>query len=130
MWITYSVLVCKLATRILTFSIFILSGKNCKSLLSSCNFSVYWTLTLRKYHFLHYSFYKIFNKLRSIFNLLKIVYWKLLQHCQPYTLFTFQYWRYDNFLFLSESFQNVTVISFCISINRVTYSSSNTFFDH
>ena len=49
MCITYSVLLCKLATSFSTFSIFILSGKNGKSLWSSCNFSRYWTSTSEKY---------------------------------------------------------------------------------
>ena len=48
-WITYSVLSCKLATSISTFSILILSGKNGKSLWRLRNFSGYWTSTSRKY---------------------------------------------------------------------------------
>ena len=50
---------------------------------SSCNFSGYGTSNLRKYlssFFSLYFFYKIFIKFRSIFNPLKIVYWKLLRH--------------------------------------------------
>ena len=45
--ITYSVLSCKLASNFFTFSIFILSGKNGRSIWSSCNFSVYCTSTSR-----------------------------------------------------------------------------------
>ena len=33
------------------------------------------------HHFLHYSFYEIFIKLRNIFNPLKTIYGKLLRHC-------------------------------------------------
>ena len=55
MWITYSVLLCKLVTCFSTFSIFILSGKYAKSLWSSCNFSSYWTSTLTKYPSTHSS---------------------------------------------------------------------------
>ena len=49
MWITYSILSCKLVTSFSTFSIFILSNKNGKSLQSSCTFPGYWALTSRKY---------------------------------------------------------------------------------
>ena len=48
-WITYSILSCKLGTSFLTFSILIFSGKNGKSLRSWCNVSLYWTSTSRKY---------------------------------------------------------------------------------
>ena len=47
MCITHSVLSCKLATSFSTFSIFILSGKNDKSLWRFCKFSGYWTSTLK-----------------------------------------------------------------------------------
>ena len=33
------------------------------------------------HHFFHYSFCEISIKLRSLFNPLKIIYWKLLRHC-------------------------------------------------
>ena len=51
MWITYSVLSCKLVTSFLIFSIFILSGKNGKWLWSSSNFPGYWISNLKKYLF-------------------------------------------------------------------------------
>ena len=55
---TYSVLSCKLVTSFWTFSIFILTGKNGKSLWRLCTFSGYSTLTSRKYlyHFLQNNF--------------------------------------------------------------------------
>ena len=49
MWMTYSVSSRKLVTSFSTFSILILSGKNGKSLWSSCNVSKHWTSTSRKY---------------------------------------------------------------------------------
>ena len=49
MWITNSVLSCKLVTSFLTVPIFIISGKNVKLLWSSYNFSGYRTSTSRKY---------------------------------------------------------------------------------
>lgn len=48
-WITHLVLLYKLATSFLIFSVFILSGQNVKSLLISCSFSRYWTSISRKY---------------------------------------------------------------------------------
>ena len=58
MCITYPVLSCKLATSFSTFSIYLLSGKNGKSLWSSCNFP--WVSTSKKkkkflHNFLHCS---------------------------------------------------------------------------
>ena len=49
MCVMYSVLSSKLATSFFTFSIFVLSSKNGKSLWSSCNFLTYWTSTSRKH---------------------------------------------------------------------------------
>ena len=88
MWMTYSVLSCKLARRFSTFSSFVLSGKNGKSLLSSCIFSGYWTSTSRKY-------------LSSLSSLSSIYLIYLLEAFAPYKWFISQYWRYDDPLFLS-----------------------------
>ena len=38
------------------------------------------------YHFPEYSFYEIFIKLTSIFNPLKVLYWKLLRHCSKISI--------------------------------------------
>ena len=58
MCITCLILSCKLATRLSTFSVFIFSGKNGKSLWRSCNFSRNEHQLQEKilYHFLHCSF--------------------------------------------------------------------------
>ena len=48
MWITYSVLSCKLVINFSNFLNFILSGKSGKPLWSSGNFLRHWTSTLRK----------------------------------------------------------------------------------
>ena len=45
----------------------------------------------------------------------------------PYRLFTFQYLRHDDFFFIISF--HVFVISFHISVNCLTYSTSNTFCD-
>ena len=83
MWITFLVLSFKLEISFSTFSIFILSGKNGKLLWSSWNFSRYWTSALRKYPSLFFItvFYETFIDVRSIFDLLTIIYWKLLRRC-------------------------------------------------
>ena len=49
MWITYSVLSCKLAKSFWTVSIFSYFGKNVRSLWNSCNLSIYPALTSEKY---------------------------------------------------------------------------------
>ena len=72
-------------------------------------------------------FYKIFIKLRSIFDLLKIVYSKLLRHCPFIYIISIpilKAWWFFIFIIIFHVF----VISFCISINRMAYSTSNTFF--
>ena len=130
-FIMCSVLSCKLAARFSNFPILILSGKNGKSLWSSCNFSRYWTPTSRTYHSSLSSwwfFYEIFIKLRSIFDPLKGIYWKLLWHC------------FCHINYLHPNTEDVTILYFfhslsCICcqllhINRVSYSSSNSFFYH
>ena len=102
MCIRYSALPCKLATSLSIFSIFIFSGKNGKSLWNSFNFcSVQFNFkfNILKTNFKKISFItflvivlnEIFIKLRNIFDPLKVIYWKLLQHCQSYRLFTSQY---------------------------------------
>ena len=72
-------------------------------------------------------FYKIFIKLRSTFDLLNIIYWKLLQHClaiKNIYISILKIWWFFIFILIFYVFP----ISFCILINKVTYSSSNTFF--
>ena len=46
---------------------------------------------------------------------------------QPYKLFTSHYLRYDNSLFVSYS---VIYLLLALSINKVTYSPSNSFLNH
>ena len=109
MWMKYSVLSCKLVTCFSTFSIFTLSGKNGKSLRSSYSCLGYWTSTLRKYpsSFFVKDFYEIFMKLKKIFYPLirsKFFTGSFCDIGQPYKLFTSQYSRYNNSLFLSCSF--------------------------
>ena len=101
---TYSVLSCKLVTSFSTFSIFILSGKNGKSLSSSCSFSGYWTSTSRKYPS---SFSSLYYFMKSPLNLevssihLILFTESFCDIVQPYKLFKSQYLRYDDPLFLS-----------------------------
>ena len=117
--VTYSVLSCKLVTAFFTFPIFIVSGKNGKSLWNSCIFILH--------QFLHYSFlwnlqmekYLLSNQnyLLEAFATLHIHINYLHPNIEDMTIF---------FIIIFHVF----VIRFCISINRVTYSSSNTLFYH
>ena len=88
MWITYLFLSCKLVTSFSTFSIFILSGENGKYLWSSWHFPGYWT------HFLH-----LILEVSSIYS--KLFTGSFCDISQPKKLFTSQYLRYDDSLFLS-----------------------------
>ena len=63
------------------------------------------------HHFLHYSFYEIFIKLKSIFDR------SFCDIAEPYKIFTPQY-EDDSFIFIIIF--NVFVIIFCISINKMT----------
>ena len=74
--ITYSVLSCKLATSFSIFSIFMYY--EIQVTFQDIEHQLQENIL---YHFLHYSFYKIFIKLGSIFYPIKIIDWKLLQHC-------------------------------------------------
>ena len=71
-------------------------------------------------------FYEIIIKLKSVFELLKIIYWKAFRH-SPATKIIYipilNIWRF----FILIIIVYVFVISFSILINRVTYSSSYTF---
>ena len=99
MWIPYSVLSCKLATSLLDFSIFNLQVK----MVNHCE-RQHQTLTkMSIIAFFIMISYEIFIKLRSVFHPLKIIYRKLLQHCQSIWIiyFTSQYWIYDDYLFSS-----------------------------
>ena len=73
------------------------------------------------------TFYEIFIKLRSFFNPCKIIYQKLLQYCSTiyitYIPILKNWWLYIFVIIF-----NVFVVRFYTSVNRVTYSSSNTFF--
>ena len=99
----------------------------------TCVYQYILNINFEKISFINFFiifFYRILIKLRSIFDLLKIIYWKLLQHCPTLqiiyipTLKTLNIWWFFTFIIIFHVF----IISFCISINRVTYSSSNTFF--
>ena len=86
MWITFSVNHVNhvnVITSFSTFPISILSGKNGKSLWSSCNFLRYWTSTSRKNPYSLSSFNFLWNLhwIECIFHSLKIIYCKLLWHC-------------------------------------------------
>ena len=76
--ITYSVTLWKLAFRLFQFSFFLVKSVNHYEFQDIAH-------QLQEniiHHFLHYSFfYKIFIKLRSFFYPLKMIYWKVLQHC-------------------------------------------------
>ena len=131
MSIKYLVLSCNLATNFSTFSIFILSGKNGKSWWSSCKFSRYWKSASLKYPLSLSSFY-IFMKFSLNWEV-SLMRSKLFigRFCDipndiNYLIQTLKIWWF--FLFMRIFL--VFVIIFCISINRVSYSSSNTFFYH
>ena len=132
MWVTYSVLCyfpCKLATSFSTFSIFILASKNGKLLKVHVIFQDI-EHQLREnilHHFLHYIIYELYVILNSIFYPLKIIHQKLLQHCPNIYLIyisILNIWGFFIFIIIFHLF----VISSCI--NRVTCSSSYTFFYH
>ena len=134
---TYSVSLCKLVTTFLTFSI------------------SFFLVTIVNHYEVHVIFQDIEYQLREISFITSFVIvfikssldWEVsLIHsdlftgnfcdiAQPYKLFTFQYWFlifyfYDWWFFISIIIFHIFVISFCISINCVTYSSSNAFFNH
>ena len=115
MWTTYSLLSCKLVTSFSTFSIFILFGKNGKSLWSSSYFLGYWTSASRKcppwpfsmsfITFFNTIFYEISIKyLGSIKIYLLEAFTSACLHLLHLQLSTSQYLRYDDSLFLSYSF--------------------------
>ena len=109
MWITYSVLSCKLPTSFSGFSAFILS---CKMVNEDIEHQLQENIV---YNFLHYSFYELFIKLRSIFYPLEIIYWKLLRHCSSNnSLFLSS----DNSLFLSYNFMYLLLSFAYIWIER------------
>ena len=132
MCITYSVLSCKLGTIFSTFSIFILSGKILVN-----HYGVHVILQdieqqlqeKFRHHFLHCSYLSIYIKLRSIFYPLKIIYRKLLRYSPTISSIYIPLLKIRRSFFFIIIF-HVFLISFCILINRVTYSSSYTFFYH
>ena len=96
MYITYSFLSCKLATSFSTFSVSSFSGKNDKSLWSSCNFLRHWTSTSRKY----------LSSLSSLYFFIKAsINWEIsFIHSKLFTgnfseAFTSQYWIYGDSFF-------------------------------
>ena len=123
--LTYSVLSCKLVTSFSTFSIFILSSKNDKSLWSSCNFSEYWTSTSTKYPSTLYSLQFLMKssfkwEVTSIHS--NLVSRSFYDIAQPYKLYVSQYLRDDDSLFLSYSFIHwLLPFTFYILMNNVTY---------
>ena len=76
--------------------------------------------------------YKIFMYLRSISNLFAGSFWDI---AQPYTLFTSKYLRNDDsnlililsYVMILIIIFHLFIISFCISMNCVTYFSCNYF---
>ena len=120
-----------LATRISTFSIFIISVK----MVNHYEFHVifqdieYEVQESILHHFFDYIFRKIFIKLRNIFYPLKIIYWKLLRHCLTIQMIYIPILNIRRFFIFIIIF-HVFVISFCIWINKVRWSSSYTFFYH
>ena len=121
MWMNYYFLLCKLATSFLTFLIFILSGKKGESLWGLFRFSGYWIWFPRKYPSSLSSFVVFYE----IFIMKTIC--KQLRH--PYKLFPSQYLRYDDSPFFIVIFP-VCIVSFCISVNNMAYSTSITVFYH
>ena len=80
-WVKYLVLSCKLVTSFSIFSIFILSGKNGNHYQIHV---IFWSANLKRTFFITFfitASYEIFIKWRSIFNPLKMTYWKLLRYC-------------------------------------------------
>ena len=128
--ITYSVLSCKLVANFWFFSIFILWKvvnhykvnvifQNIEENIKKISFITFFDI----------EFYEVFINLRSIIDPLKIFYRKLLQHCPTiYIIYIpiFKTWRFFIFVILFHIF----LISFCASMNCVTYSSCNSFFNH
>ena len=115
--VTCSVLSFKLA-----FSVFSLSGINGKSLWSSHNFSVYCTSKKCLSWLSSILFYGIFIKVKSVFYPVKSIFSK--RHCPPIKLIYLNIWPFFLFIIMFHVF----VINFWVAMNRVTYSSSNSFF--
>ena len=130
MCITYSCLLCKLATSFSTFPIFILSGKNGKSYWQLFHFRQYWINLKIFITILIVVFCEIFIKFGFIFN-----FW-MYYHMQ---VFFWHYWFMEimyipllkiHWFFIFIIIFHRFIISFCISMNSMTYSISNTFFYH
>ena len=132
MWITYSVLSCKLARSSPTFSLVIFSGKKGKLLWRLCKSSGYWISTSRKYPS-SLSSVQLFIKLSSNSEISSNYLISFTDNFFWRTNYLQRYLRYDSSLF-SIIILRVIVISFNISIYSMTYSTSdtseNTFFYH
>ena len=70
------------------------------------------------------TFCKAFIKFRKIFNPFKVIYWQPLWYCPTILLIYIPIFKIWRFLILIILF-HIFVISFCISINRVTCSTCN-----
>ena len=83
------------------------------------------------HHFLHYRFFffEIFIKLSSTFDSVIVIYWKFLRHCPSIQIIYIPILKSCIFFIFIIIFQ-IFVISFCLSINRATYSSFNKFSYH
>ena len=89
--------------------IFILPGKNGKSLRRLCKFSGYWTLSSRKYSSSFKNFLWNLYKFEIFSTHLEPLRGNLCDIAQPYKLFTYQYLR---FIYFYHNV-NVFVVSFC-----------------
>ena len=69
------------------------------------------------------AFYEIFIKMRSILDPIKFIYSKLLQHCPTIWIIYIPVLTVWSFFILIIIFY-IFIISFCISINELTYFSS------
>ena len=130
MWMTYTVLSCKLVTSFSTFSIFILSGKKMVSHYEVHVVFQHIEHQLQKnifHHFLHIIFYELFIKLRSIIDPFKFIYWELLQHLLNIWIIYIPIFKIWGSFIINF---NIFIISFCISMNCVTYPFSNSCFNH
>ena len=126
MCITYPALSYEFATSFSIFSIFALSGKKGKSL-----WKLYAFLRCQHQHqsfiiFIITAFYEILIKFRCFFNSFKIFYRQILWHSltiQMIYISISKVWRFIIFIII---FMHLLLV-FYISINSVTYSSSDTF---
>ena len=76
--------------------------------------------------FIIIAFYEIFIKFTNTFNPFKVTYRQLLWQCPSIYIIYIPIFKLWQFLILIIIF-HILIISICISINRVTYFTSNAF---